>query len=193
MAAKTLQKAITMLRTAYGPEDIRLARAYELLGKFCTMRQEFDKALDHLSQAWEIRERCFGIDTDGTLTLWCDMAWIHYLAGDLDEAIALQESVVDKVFKLNKFPALAVDSAMRLAKFKSHLSESGKGDANGMLAALKILETAEKVSCEGLGSQHLKTLEVKRGIAMLFIKQRDYEKALQHLNDIQYLLCQSSS
>ena len=56
VALKSLQKAVTLTKQAYGGEDLQLARALELMGKVNTMRKDYPQALENLSQAWEIRE-----------------------------------------------------------------------------------------------------------------------------------------
>ena len=104
------------------------------------------------------------------------MAWVHHLAGEMEDAISLQQSVVEKLVKIGKYPSLAVEASLRLAKWLDNESSS-----------LEVLRNAEKVVMDQLGPQDTKTVEVKREIALLLIKRRDHEQALEYLSDVQYL------
>ncbi|CAD7963944.1 unnamed protein product [Amoebophrya sp. A25] len=174
-ALSTLQKAATLLKQAYGPEDLQLARAHELLGKVTTVRKEYSAALEHLSTAWEIREHCLGWENDQTLMLWLDMAWVHHLNGEQEEALSLQTSVVDKVIKLNKFPHLAADAVLRLAKWTDTKT------------ALDKLKAVEQIVLQQLGREEQKSVEVKRELALILIKRREHDQALEYLREVQFL------
>ncbi|CAD7941934.1 unnamed protein product [Amoebophrya sp. A120] len=174
LALQCLHKAATLLKQAYGPEDLQLARAYELLGKVTTTRKEYSTALEHLSQAWEIREHCLGWEHEQTLLLWLDMAWVHHLAGDQEEALSLQQSVVDKVIKVGKYPNLATDAALRLAKWT---------DTKTALDRLRDVEHLLR----NHDAHHPRMVEIKRELALLLIKRREHDQALEYLADVQKL------
>ena len=78
--------------------------------------------------------------------------------------------------KLQKYPHLAVSASLRLSKWLTNSKH-----------ALDVLKEAERViQAAGDGKQNNdKTVEVKREIALLLIKRRDHDSALQYLGDVQ--------
>lgn len=92
------------------------------------------------------------------------------------------------MIKLGKHPSLAADAGLRLAKWTDTKT------------ALDKLRAVEKIVLDGLGTDDPKTVEVKRELALLLIKRREHDQALEYLNDVQYyremkekFLCQSQS
>lgn len=178
-ALQSLTDALRLCRVVFGDMDLRCARAREMLARIATMRGEYDVALDHVSAAWEVREHLLGSDSEYTIRLFIQMAQVHYMDGNLDEALRLQNISVSQLLAMNKFPQLTIEAATRFAKWQE---EAGKDQD-----ALKSLMEAEKVIIENLGRDDVKTVEVKRDLALLHLKLGQPETALQYLWDVQYL------
>merc|ERR1712194_283237 len=84
-------------------------------------------------------------------------------------------SVVDKVIKLGKFPHLAVDAALRLSKWTDTKT------------ALDKLKSVEKIVVSQLGREDPKCVEIKRELALVLIKRREHDQALEYLSEVQLL------
>lgn len=179
MAYQTLTEALRLCRVVYGDMDLRCARAHEMLGRIASLRGEYDIALDHVSSAWEAREHLLGSESELTIRLWIQMAQVHYMDGNLDEALRLQTISMQQLLTMNQFPQLAIEASTRLAKWQE---EAGKDQD-----ALQSLMDAEKAIMDNLGRDDVRTVEVKRDLALLHLKLGKPETALQYLWDVQYL------
>lgn len=178
-ANEALSEAIRLCKSVYGEMELRYAQIHEMLGKIATLRGAFDTALDHLSSAWEVFEHQLGSDSEQFVKVRIQIAQVHYMEGQLAEALQKQTSSVQRLLEMEKFPQLTIEASMRLYKWQE---EAGQDDE-----ALKTLQSAERVITENLGPDDPKTVEVKRDLALLHLKIGQSETALQYLWDVQFL------
>jgi len=179
LADETLTEAGRLSREVYGELDLRSARIHEMLGSIAQRREQYSKALDFLSTAWETRDHLLGQENEKTIKLWIQMAEVHHLAGELEEAISVQSTAVKRLESGNSFPSLLVETQMRLSQW---LDEDKKPHE-----ALETMQSAEKTVMDNLGMDDSKAIEVKREVALLHLKIGDQETALQYLNDVHFL------
>jgi tetratricopeptide (TPR) repeat protein len=179
LAEETLKEAGRLGREVFGELDLRSARIHEMLGSIAQKKREYSKALDFLSTAWEIRENQLGRENEKTIKLWIQMAEVHHLAGENEDAISLQSTAVKALETVNSFPSLLVEAQMRLSQWLD--------EAKNPHEALETMQSAEKTVMENLGMDDSKAVEVKREVALLHLKIGDQETALQYLNEVHYL------
>jgi len=184
LADETLTEAGRLSREVYGELDLRNARIHELLGNLAQRRKQYSKALDFLSTAWETCDHAEKqtppqISSERTIKLWVQMAEVHHLAGELEEAISVQSTAVKKLESVNSFPILLVETQMRLSQWLD--------EAKNPHDALETMQSAEKTVMENLGQEDSKAVEVKREVALLHLKIGDQDTALKYLNDVHYL------
>lgn len=179
LAEETLTEAGRLSREVFGELDLRGARIHEMLGSIAQKREQYSKALDFLSIAWETRDHLLGQENEKTIKLWIQIAEVHHLAGELDQAISVQTTAVKHLEKVNAFPSLLVDTQMRLAQWLD--------EAKNPHDALETMQSAEKTVMENLGMDDSKAVEVKREVALLHLKIGDQETALEYLDNVHFL------
>lgn len=173
-----LQEAARLVREMFGEVDERAARIYVMLGDLALKQQRFAEAADHFSAAWEVRECIAGPDGEETLRVRLKIAEAQHHDEHSDEAIEMQGGVVEQLRKLEKCPALLVESSMQLARWLEQAGRDGE--------ALETLQATERKVHENEGPENAKAVEVKRDIALLHLKLGDHALALQYLNDVHY-------
>lgn len=176
-AKQCLARANRMTQEVYGDGDERLARIHGMLGRIALQQEDFPRAKDHFEDAMLIHSEF--PEGEEHVRLQLQVAEAVYLGGDVDEAIRQQDDIVSNIHNAEALPVVLADASMRLATW---LSKEDRADE-----ALKALETAEKAVVENLGQEDAKAVDIKREIAIQHLKLGDNNKALQCLQDVEFL------
>lgn len=178
LAEKRFIAAEKLVTTSFGDRSVHLATVSERLGDLMVEKKKYSKALDYTSQAWLVREGLDGgKESEETILLWTRMAEIHFLAGEMDDAIDLQDKAFNRFLKRDIFPNNTINVGLRLAKWLE----------NDDKRALDILRQTEKVALDNFGLEDAKTIEVKRDIALSLLKMEEQDDALKYLNEVEAL------
>merc|ERR1712136_328039 len=116
-AEKILTEAASVGREACGELDQRAARVHLLLGKVAQQRGNYDKAVDHLSAAWEVHEAIDGASGEPTLRIRLRVAEAEHAAGRKGPAIETQQAVVDVLRRSENLSSMLVESSSQLARW----------------------------------------------------------------------------
>jgi len=76
-----------MNKTVLGEDDISNAGIYSTLSKVYTKKKDYDKAINILSQVWELTENKFGKDSLETAHVYSDFAKVYSKKKDFEEAV----------------------------------------------------------------------------------------------------------
>lgn len=174
-----LQRALELSFAVYGKHDPRRASVQELLGRIATSEQLYPEALDYISAAYDQRVADLGPTHETSIRLWLQLAHVHYLAGEVDEALARQARVLDLLVQHDPNPGLLVETAVQLAAWQEEAGLDGE--------ALRSRQIAEQVTEENGGKHDPQLVRIKRDIALLVLKQGENERALEYLQEVEHL------
>lgn len=177
-ARDSLSDAARLVREHCGELDPKAARVHTMLGQIAKQQGQHQRAADHFSSAFEVRESLDDADSEEALRLQLRAAEERHLSGSFDEGLEAQREVVQRLQRLGKYPELLMESAAQLARW---LEQQGSDQE-----ALEVLQEAETVVTEALGAEDAKAVEIKRDVALLYLKRGDHDTALQYLNDVHY-------
>jgi len=158
--------------------DVRSARIHSLLGQIAQQGGHYNEAVDQFSAAWEVHEYVHGPEAEDTIRLRMQIAEVEHLDGNAEEALTTQHKVVKELQRSGAFPVLLVDASAQLARW---LEAKGQDTE-----ALEVLQAAEGIVSENLGTEDAKAVQIKRDVALLYLKIGDHDTALRYLNDVHY-------
>jgi len=178
-AGKTLMEAARLGRETRGELDEEAAHVHLLLGQVASQKGDFEKAIDHLSEAWEVHDHVDGKAAEPTLRIRMQVAEAERAANRLEAAVETVQAVVSILqHEEPQKTALLMKCSCQVAGWL----EADKREAE----ALEALQVAESAA-EHLGEEDPQVVDVKRDMALLYIKLGRHEDALQYLNDVHYL------
>lgn len=180
-SSRALQEAHRIGRKVYGELSMRVARIHDLLGQIAQNQHCFPQAAEHLFAASQIREKIGDPSDEESLTLRLRAADSLHVAGRSQEAIDELRRLSLDLQKFGGMPSTLVDVFSQLAR---RLEECGPENDND---ALRILQEAERVAEEQIGTEDAKVVDVKREIALLHLKLDNHVIALQYLQHVEYL------
>jgi len=180
-SARVLAEAARLVREVFGEQTSRAARVHSLLGQVARRRERFGEAAEELTAAWRIRKGLHGSEAEETLRLNVQLSEVLHADGRHQEAMQELKDVVETIRQANVLPGLLVESLTQLARW---LETSGREHDK---EALEALQDAETIVEESFGKEDPRIVEIKRDIALLYLKMSNHEVALQYLQHVEYL------
>lgn len=172
-----LEKSLKMNKTVLGESDISNASIYSTLSKVYLKKKEYDKALNQLSKVWELSEAKFGNDSLEIAQIYLDLAKVYYKKKDFEEAINHQLKAIENYKQNDHDPEL-------LAKCMVTASEWYSKNEN-LEDAIKWLRETEEIYVYLHGKVDKKTCKIKRDIALLLLKNNQYDEALDEVIQVE--------
>jgi len=180
-AERMLTEAARAAREVFGEHTSRSARVHTLLGQIAQRHERFDVAAEKFMAAWEINEMLHGSKAEDTIRLKVQIAEMLYSGGRSEQALFEQNKSVQTLRQIGTCPGLLVESLSQLARW---LENQGRENDK---EALACLQEAETIVEESFGKEDPRIVEIKRDIALLYLKMSNQEVALQYLQHVEYL------
>jgi tetratricopeptide (TPR) repeat protein len=109
-AVMSARKALALQIEAHGADAVPTGSAHVTLGQLLGQMGQFDEARWHFETGLETLERRLGSDHRETLKTLNNLAILHLNAGDLEQAAALQQKLLEKL--LEHFPRVQGERSM---------------------------------------------------------------------------------
>ena len=172
-----LEKSLKMNKTVLGDEDISNASIYSTLSKVYLKKKEYDKALAQLSKVWELSEAKFGKDSLEIAQVYLDLAKVYYKKKEFEEAINHQLRAIENYKQNDHDPDLLAKCMITASEWYS------KNDS--LEEAIRWLRETEEIYVYLHGKVDKKTCKIKRDIALLLLKNNQYDEALDEVIQVE--------
>lgn len=146
-----------------------------VIGQVYTRQKDFERALNVITDAWELFDMNHGKSSEQVGNCFLEMASIHNKKKDFAEAINFQQKALQVFSELEKFSNTEFLAAISIT-LAEHQEKAEQNEA-----ALESLKQAKQILEENYSAMDKRTCKVKRNISLLYLKLNKYNEALEEL------------
>jgi len=176
-ALDILQKALKSNENMNGSKDFSNAPILTVLAKGYCKQKEYSKAIDYLTEVWEVYEAKFGMKHEIMIEVYTDMAEIYKLQNDTRNAV---EMIKRKLYLMNELGVNFNSLAETFEKCGIWLQELFMYPQ-----AIDAFREAEKIYIQVSGMINKKTSKLKRKICTVLVKTEEYEEAIKECKELE--------
>lgn len=176
-ALDILQKALKSNENINGLKDFSNASILTILAKAYHKQKEYSKAIEYLTEVWEVYEAKFGMKHEIMIEVYTEMAEIYKQQGDTRNAV---EIIKRKLYLMNELGVNSNSLAETFEKCGIWLQ-----DLFVYPQAIDAFREAEKTYIQLNGMINKKTSKLKRKICTVLVKTEEYEEAIKECKELE--------
>lgn len=176
-ALDILQKALKSNQNMNGPKDISNTSILSALSKVHFKQKEHSKALEYLTEVWEIYESKFGMKHEIMIEVYTDMAEIYKSQGDTKNAVEILRRKLYLMHELEIFNNSLAETFEKCGVWLQELFMYPQ--------AIDAFREAEKIYIQNNGMISKVASKLKRKICGVLVKIEEYEEAVKECKELE--------